>query len=620
LAQAIWLKLAGVAMAFSGGEAAHRASQESVPRDRVLYAYVSHMAHHLRSLDSLSKALEARQREVEVRVSKVSGDVRALVEEARTLEKGQKVVAVSAKRALDTALDVRCQSAGEEMQAALAGSQPRPPPQGRERPLQDQVDELKALVQEVAELVLAEKRAGAGPRGDVDGPEDRELGNMRDEMHRELGNMRDEMHFPKTLSERVDRLDYENQKVSVRTQRLWEVVSHLQENWDQVHEEDQFCNLLGFATPARQLRDKPSGNTPEVFREDIRKMQALQDTLADSVLLGASTAEGNGLALDFLSGNGRDNEQVEHCRRVGEAAAAAVADVLASGRNDVSSLRVMIEAQAERVDALSGEVSAVGDLRDKVEEVEAAVHCSIASHQDLQARHAQHVQRALEAAPLAAQRTRQETEGAQAVFSDAMHLALQGVQSRFDGVEARLDSSLRDLSERLESLQDVKEQQRLTAWQVSRQGPDVLSRVEQLWSQCQHYFSKVKEHDVHFRFLRKKLENPNEDRDRHGRERAGGGGGGAGSDRGGVGRPLRDTRARASSGTDVADEEDSLFDKVDQNHDGVISREELARAVRLDIVHKAAGQPPPAALSDAPPTPPPPPRNTTALPVLPPAS
>jgi len=33
--------------------------------------------------------------------------------------------------------------------------------------------------------------------------------------------------------------------------------------------------------------------------------------------------------------------------------------------------------------------------------------------------------------------------------------------------------------------------------------------------------------------------------------------------------------------------QDSLFDKVDQNHDSVISREELARAVRLDIVHKA---------------------------------
>merc|ERR1719453_1770354 len=64
-------------------------------------------------------------------------------------------------------------------------------------------------------------------------------------------------------------------------------------------------------------------------------------------------------------------------------------------------------------------------------------------------------------------------------------------------VQARVDRNLDSMSKRLDSLQDVRDQQRLQGSQVSRQVPDMAQKIDQLWAQCQFYFSKVKEHDVH---------------------------------------------------------------------------------------------------------------------------
>merc|ERR1719440_1125209 len=85
-------------------------------------------------------------------------------------------------------------------------------------------------------------------------------------------------------------------------------------------------------------------------------------------------------------------------------------------------------------------------------------------------------------------------------MSDGVAVVLQGLQ-------AKLDRSVSNLSRRLDSLQEAKDQQRLQNWQVSRQVPDMAQKIDQLWAQSQFYFSKIKEHDVRIGFINDNSEN-----------------------------------------------------------------------------------------------------------------
>jgi hypothetical protein len=91
-------------------------------------------------------------------------------------------------------------------------------------------------------------------------------------------------------------------------------------------------------------------------------------------------------------------------------------------------------------------------------------------------------------------------------LEDASSGRLQGVEVRLDRSEARLDKTIADLSDRLDPLHEFIEQQRLSTWQSGKQLPEVVQKLDQLWSQCQYYFAKVKEHDVHFGFFRNSFE------------------------------------------------------------------------------------------------------------------
>lgn len=103
----------------------------------------------------------------------------------------------------------------------------------------------------------------------------------------------------------------------------------------------------------------------------------------------------------------------------------------------------------------------------------------------------------------------QLTEGnAQSVLStiNSGGRLLRGIETRIDRSEARLDKSIIDLTDRLDPLQNFVDQQRLASWQAGRKLPEVSQKLDQLWAQCQHYFAKVKEHDVHFSFFRNSFE------------------------------------------------------------------------------------------------------------------
>jgi len=75
-----------------------------------------------------------------------------------------------------------------------------------------------------------------------------------------------------------------------------------------------------------------------------------------------------------------------------------------------------------------------------------------------------------------------------------------------ESLEARVDRNLSEIGQRLDALQDCRDQQRMSLRQLSHQMPEVSNKLDQLWSQCQYYFPRVKEHDVHFSFFRTSFE------------------------------------------------------------------------------------------------------------------
>merc|ERR1712039_156765 len=70
-----------------------------------------------------------------------------------------------------------------------------------------------------------------------------------------------------------------------------------------------------------------------------------------------------------------------------------------------------------------------------------------------------------------------------------------------------MDRNLTEICQRLDGLQDSRDQQRLALRQMSVQLTELMQKLDQLWAQCHHYFPQIKEHDVHFRFFRTSFEN-----------------------------------------------------------------------------------------------------------------
>lgn len=80
------------------------------------------------------------------------------------------------------------------------------------------------------------------------------------------------------------------------------------------------------------------------------------------------------------------------------------------------------------------------------------------------------------------------------------------VSMTIESLEARMDRNLGEVSKKVDYLQDGREQQRLAMRQLGQQLPEVVHKLDQLWAQCQYYFPRVKEHDVHFGFFRTSFE------------------------------------------------------------------------------------------------------------------
>mmetsp|Transcript_31264 Transcript_31264/g.71386 ORF Transcript_31264/g.71386 Transcript_31264/m.71386 type:complete len:328 (+) Transcript_31264:45-1028(+) len=73
-------------------------------------------------------------------------------------------------------------------------------------------------------------------------------------------------------------------------------------------------------------------------------------------------------------------------------------------------------------------------------------------------------------------------------------------------LEARFDRGITDVSKRVDALYNEKDKHIADVRTLARQVPEVMDRVEQLSTQCEHHFAKVQEYSVHFGFFRTSFE------------------------------------------------------------------------------------------------------------------
>eukprot|EP00435_Cladocopium_sp_Y103_P073495 s5_g43.t2 len=130
------------------------------------------------------------------------------------------------------------------------------------------------------------------------------------------------------------------------------------------------------------------------------------------------------------------------------------------------------------------------ELRDKVEELEGNLY-GLAAQVQSQVDHRGRV------ATLRLMDQQQEKHHVRSL--EHLELALQAL-------ETRLERSLAEVAQKLNVMQDAEDEQQVALRHLAQQLPEVSKRLDQLWAQCQLYFPRLQEQEVHFGFLRASFE------------------------------------------------------------------------------------------------------------------
>lgn len=210
----------------------------------------------------------------------------------------------------------------------------------------------------------------------------------------------------------------------------------------------------------------------------------------------------------------QQKEQKEQQDRVNEILGESLQPALAEATQMAEKLEVVEKATMEFRKSCAAEVA---DLKSRVNEVQQAMLCGTseaiefsqtcaAEVADLHAR-VNEVQQALSSNLASQQLSLQDrSQDTITLVNDGDGCTTNGRSDDTDallqGMEARVDRRLAQMLDRIQAMQDAADEQHLTSLQVSRQVPEVARKVEQLWTQCQHYFSQVKAHEVHLSFVR----------------------------------------------------------------------------------------------------------------------
>ncbi|CAJ1351801.1 unnamed protein product, partial [Effrenium voratum] len=168
-----------------------------------------------------------------------------------------------------------------------------------------------------------------------------------------------------------------------------------------------------------------------------------------------------------------------------------IVDALADRVSDTgASLQALADREAEGKAEHHPTAVAQEELRDKVEELEANLYGLAAQVQS-------QVDQRGRVATLRLMDQQQERQQQRSLENLAMAL---------EGLDARLERNLAEQAQKLHDVQDGQDEQQVTLRQLVQELPEVSKRLEQLWEQCQLYFPRLQEQEVHFGFLRASFE------------------------------------------------------------------------------------------------------------------
>lgn len=426
--------------------------------------WVDQLSAKLNALQGDILSIESRQVHADTRIAQLDSLVQGMQEEnfvqSCSLERGQKSTDLRAKQAINSVVALQRQVEQEDAMSECLNGLMLPPggwASEVEKRFEAKLEEHRRWLMKISREVTTLASATA---------EVRAIG------HHQVLAIKEDAQNAASVGARLSALDSKMQKVALSAKRaLHASIVLQQQQQSSEHElEWQRC-LMGpprSESPSRKLTEVEQQWAARFNQQDQRLERIIHmvDTLADRVMAQASNAS-------------FERESI---------ADKAAADMTAK----LSHLKEQVESMAQ--------------LREKVEEMEAALLFSLAS---------QSQPPAPAPAPALAAPPTPGTGAIAGASPNANANAFPGgaerVMEAIDGFEARIGRGLTDVRQRVEALEGVTEQQRLALSQVCRQIPEMRMSLDQLSEQCQQCFPRVKEHEVRLNLFRESFDSQRRD-------------------------------------------------------------------------------------------------------------
>eukprot|EP00933_Yihiella_yeosuensis_P062003 TRINITY_DN6490_c0_g1_i1.p1 TRINITY_DN6490_c0_g1~~TRINITY_DN6490_c0_g1_i1.p1 ORF type:complete len:458 (+),score=105.06 TRINITY_DN6490_c0_g1_i1:3-1376(+) len=396
--------------------------------------------------------MESRQVLLDRRLAEFSGMLQGIQEEqyahTSSLERGQKALACSAKRALQTAVTVQ-KSLEEDrtMQACLSNIESDGSLQHISF-LQGRIEEQQASIRQLGDWIAQVAR---GHPGSDQVPYS--LGYLFSD-----GRPRDKLSIgSEDLVDRIVALEKGQKAVASSARRALHtalVVHQKQESQDQ---EDEFGKCLGIdhlsGSSEAQPPPLPSASTTATTAPEIQNCVE------------------------------RIVEQDERLEKILQ-----VVDVLADKVQETgASIETLKLTDGKMTGSTASDVVGSDELREKIEDLQANLYGLAAQVQS----------QAQMSGP--ALLDRQEQQQQQQRTTESLTLAMESM-------DEKVKRSLAEISHRLDIVEETCDENQIHLRQLKLQLPEATQRLDQLWEQCQKCFPRMQEQEVHFSFLRNSFE------------------------------------------------------------------------------------------------------------------
>lgn len=417
---------------------------------------------HLMSMcETLSAALNRVQKEVHAveerqiiadrRVSELSSIMQGLQEEqleqACSLERGQKTVAMRAKHALHTAAAVQ-QHVEQSEEMATALDKMRVPPGGwaadTERRMSLKMEEQRKWLIELTGEVNA--MHGQRPAGYVP--------------FATAAHMRVSLNGaqpPLTLTDRVVALERSQKAVTVSAKRALHTALVVNQQQKAMEEEGEILKCLG-GGPLAELEEQWKSRYDDQ-NESINRLIDMVQELND--MTGKGLTGGRSGSVSRGSSRERSTSRSSPMNR------------LMGGGGTSDSIQVQLDTLAK-----------------KVEDMESHFKNGTSSHESVS-------------------RTRDITKTT--LRSETTLNSVCDGSLTLQHLDRKIEKMVSELTERIGSLQATSNTQALSIRSITQQLPDIKAKLDQSWSHTLQLLERVREHDVRFELVRSTIEGQKQD-------------------------------------------------------------------------------------------------------------